>query len=844
MNKAALIACLIVSIMIFSSNSCLAQQDLAIDIQALKSNSKIKLSDIALEDIMKGDLTTRVIVNLRTPLTEDQTIDQDSNSLDEGQDSRPPARNLADQSVRRWLENDVNALQSKVIDAMNLDTTHILHQFKYIYSFSAEITLQELKDLAEHPQVLSIDEDLILHANLAQGIPLMNASSITDTYNGAGMSIAICDTGIDYNHSMLGGGGFPNAKVIGGYDTGEDDTDPIDGNGHGTACAGIAAGSLGTTGDYIGGVARNAKLYALKISNTSTGGSAYSSDMIEAWEWCVTHQNDDPSNPIMIISTSFGVGKYTSQCDGVSTAMTNAAANARAVGMTLFVSSGNDGYCDAIGWPACINDVISVGAVYDAALGTIGWCVSADSCATKIATSGCSTGYYSPESGAADSVIVYSNSASILDLLAPANWAYSTDLNDGYWDAPYGFGGTSAACPYAAGAAASLQSAAKARTGAYLTPDQVKSSLVDNGDLITDGKVAITKPRVNLGNSINQITSAPLVTTTAASSITSSSASSGGNVTDDGAKTVTSRGVCWSTATNPTTAGSCTIDGSGTGSFTSTISGLIANTLYYVRAYAINSIGTSYGNNETFTTLSDPATVTTGSATSISQSTATLNGTVNPNGGATTYQFQYGPDQTYGSTTTVTSAGSGGLDVAVNASITGLNADTTYHYRLTATNSGGTSLGADITFKTLAAIVTGGDGGGGGCFIATAAFGSPLQPCVETLRKFRDRFLLNNSIGNYFINLYCRYSPPMADVISKHDNVRALVRFFLLPIVGMSWMALKFGLVSTLGFILLFLLMSAILFIFLRNAFLRLNTKSVTPNLSDHELSDQSAETM
>ena len=106
----------------------------------------------------------------------------------------------------------------------------------------------------------------------------------------------------------------------------------------------------------------------MKISH-GTGGSAYTSDMIEGWEWYVTHQYDDPSNPIMIISTSFGDGRYFNTCDITSIAMTTATANAVSAGMTLFVSAGNDGYCDSVGWPACISHVISVGAVYDADFG-------------------------------------------------------------------------------------------------------------------------------------------------------------------------------------------------------------------------------------------------------------------------------------------------------------------------------------------------------------------------------------------------------------------------------------------------------------------------------------------
>jgi uncharacterized protein (TIGR02145 family) len=76
---------------------------------------------------------------------------------------------------------------------------------------------------------------------------------------------------------------------------------------------------------------------------------------------------------------------------------------------------------------------------------------------------------------------------------------------------------------------------------------------------------------------------------------------SGGNITNGGGTPVTQRGVCWSTAPNPTTANNTTNDGSGMGSYTSTLTGLVAGATYYVRAYAINSAGTAYGNQVQFT---------------------------------------------------------------------------------------------------------------------------------------------------------------------------------------------------------------------------------------------------
>ena len=96
----------------------------------------------------------------------------------------------------------------------------------------------------------------------------------------------------------------------------------------------------------------------------------------------------------------------------------------------------------------------------------------------------------------------------------------------------------------------------------------------------------------------------PVLTTTAATNITSTSATSGGSISSDGGAAITARGVCWSTTQNPTIAGNKTSDGTGTGSFASSLQGLTPVTPYFVRAYATNSAGTSYGNSTTFTTLS------------------------------------------------------------------------------------------------------------------------------------------------------------------------------------------------------------------------------------------------
>jgi len=116
----------------------------------------------------------------------------------------------------------------------------------------------------------------------------------------------------------------------------------------------------------------------------------------------------------------------------------------------------------------------------------------------------------------------------------------------------------------------------------------------------------------------------------------------------------------------------------------------------------------------------DLPTLTTNSATSVSSDSATLNGIVNPNGVSTTYYFEYGTTTSYGTSTTSTSAGSGTSAVSVSASISDLTSDTTYHYRLAAVNSMGTSYGDDKTFSTTIIYVesTGSCGGNIPCYTA------------------------------------------------------------------------------------------------------------------------------
>jgi hypothetical protein len=112
------------------------------------------------------------------------------------------------------------------------------------------------------------------------------------------------------------------------------------------------------------------------------------------------------------------------------------------------------------------------------------------------------------------------------------------------------------------------------------------------------------------------------------------------------------------------------------------------------------------------------------------------------------------------------------------------------------------------TFGIGAVTSSGGgttSGGGGGCFIATAAYGSYFEDHVMILRQLRDDILLHSGIGRAFVAVYYRTSPPIADFIADHDALRAMVRWSLAPVVGLSWVALHYGVLAVLALMLMVL---------------------------------------
>ncbi len=194
--------------------------------------------------------------------------------------------------------------------------------------------------------------------------------------------------------------------------------------------------------------------------------------------------------------------------------------------------------------------------------------------------------------------------------------------------------------------------------------------------------------------------SAPQLTTNTITNILAFSATSGGNVTYDGGSPVTARGVCYSTSPTPTTANSTVPSGTGTGSFVSNITGLSPATTYYVRAYATNAVGTTYGTERSFTTQSGVITITTTAPSSITTTTATSGGNITADGGSPVTArgicWSTSPSPSVSNSHTTDGSGNGSFTSA----IVGLTINTTYYVRAYATNLVGTSYGNEISFST------------------------------------------------------------------------------------------------------------------------------------------------
>ncbi len=230
----------------------------------------------------------------------------------------------------------------------------------------------------------------------------------------------------------------------------------------------------------------------------------------------------------------------------------------------------------------------------------------------------------------------------------------------------------------------------------------------NQGTVLTSCNVNDTS---EFSNVVNIPVLAPTVVTTAATAVAMTTATLNGTVSANGAATTVTIEYGATTAYggigSPLSAGSLAANASNA-PVSASLTGLTCNTTYHFRVDANNSSGTTNGNDVTFTTAAcgiAAPTVATTAATAVAMTTATLNGTVSSNNAATTVTIEYGTTTAYGGIGSPLSAGSlaaNASNAPVSASLTGLTCNTTYHFRVDANNSSGTTNGNDVTFTTAA----------------------------------------------------------------------------------------------------------------------------------------------
>lgn len=199
----------------------------------------------------------------------------------------------------------------------------------------------------------------------------------------------------------------------------------------------------------------------------------------------------------------------------------------------------------------------------------------------------------------------------------------------------------------------------------------------------------------------------PGVSTSGVQNIRTDSATVRGNVSSDGGSTVTERGIYWGTSPSPETSGVKLALGNGTGSFLGVLAGLTPGTTYYVKAYAINALGTSYGEEMSFLTLGKAPTVRNIPLTALTSTSVTLHAVANANELSTTVSIEYGTTNAYGSAADAANNPATKTADTMNFSLSGLSPNTVYYYRVKAVNALGTAYSNDTLFRTVLTGETG-----------------------------------------------------------------------------------------------------------------------------------------
>ncbi len=420
-------------------------------IQARKARSLA-----ALRTRVRSDGRVRVIVGLKNEVR-----------------SAPQAQGSL--TVARARRPEIARAQRALSIRMSGHNVSSLRRFKFIPYVAMEVDGEALEVLASDPEVVSIEEDGVVKPLLAESTARIGAPHAWSRgYAGSGQTIAIIDTGVDGNHPFLAGKVVSEACYSESFCPGGVSESVGPGSGmscpssfsdcfHGTAMAGIAAGR----GGDFSGVARDARIIAIQVFSECGEDCIYShdSDWIQGLERVVELS---AGFDIAAVNMSFGrLVADPKNCDSESPAVKETFDNLRAAGIAPIAAAGNEGSETSINSPACISSAVSVGSTRGAG-----------------------------REVAVETVSKFSNSAPLLDLLAPGS-SITTSIPGGEFAT---FDGTSLAVPHVAGAWAVLKSKAP-----HASVAELLSVLKTTGIPITDYRNSLVKPRIQVDAALDRI---------------------------------------------------------------------------------------------------------------------------------------------------------------------------------------------------------------------------------------------------------------------------------------------------------------------------------------------------
>lgn len=384
-------------------------------------------------------------------LFDDTTVSQDASVMQAAVGSEIATPNILAFKAERFRSIKSRALRvlgSRGI-SMRRDYSHLP---MVVMRIDGPVALQKL---ISNPDVIGVYEKVLHSHSLMQSLPLISQPAAQSSgKTGAGTTIAVLDTGVNYTLAAFGSCTAPGApagcRVAYVQDFALNDNQ-LDAHGHGTNVAGIVVG-----------VASGARIAALDVFD---GAGASNTDIISAINWAIANR---ATYNITAMNLSLGDSSVNpSECPGSWAA--TPFQNARQAGIVPVVASGNNGYLNGVSSPACAPGAVRVGAVYDANVGTKAWGACTDSVT------------------AADLVTCFSNSADILTLLAPGSTITAAGIV---------MSGTSQAAPHVAGAVGVLRASNAFPTDSL---DQTITRMQNTGIPVTDHRNGRVTPRLNLG---------------------------------------------------------------------------------------------------------------------------------------------------------------------------------------------------------------------------------------------------------------------------------------------------------------------------------------------------------